>query len=196
MGNVYKAELTNNQFLQQVDQSTFVIKQTDNEDIFKAHLFALALAGHPFLEHIYFIFEEGDNYCIVSKYIPGNSFEYHEQSFNYYKNSRPQLKKEQIIHILAQLVLGLEGMHVNGISHNDIAARNILVDGDLNTKIIDYGLADNSEPSRSTDFTNLFNLFKPFLLEKSKSCITLMDDIIHHRSSSSFLEINQFGLEK
>lgn len=65
----------------------------------------------------------------------------------------------------AQLILGLEHIHANNISHNDIHSGNILIGNDGNLKISDFGLATEglNYENRNYDCTIRFDYVTLFI---------------------------------
>uniref|UniRef100_A0A915DJU0 Protein kinase domain-containing protein n=1 Tax=Ditylenchus dipsaci TaxID=166011 RepID=A0A915DJU0_9BILA len=76
--------------------------------------------------------------------------------------------------MMAQIVLGLEALHVNKISHNDISEVNIMmVTKHMQIKIIDYGLASRKLQRELKDFNN----FGSIMVELFKHRDSLKDSI-------------------
>ena len=59
---------------------------------------------------------------------------------NFVKTNRP-LKIETLQNITKQLATGLAYLHSKGMAHRDMKPENILIDSDLQVKIIDLGFA-------------------------------------------------------
>ena len=62
-------------------------------------------------------------------------------SLEYYLTINPDLDNLSIKKIIYQIILGLKSLEDNNILHRDIKPGNILLDNNLNVKIIDFGLS-------------------------------------------------------
>ena len=51
------------------------------------------------------------------------------------------MSEDEARKIFKQIILGLEELHRNGISHRDLKMENILIGKGLKVKIIDFGFA-------------------------------------------------------
>lgn len=75
--------------------------------------------------------------CFVIEYVPGGDL--YQQIFELDNFS---LTSSTIVLYLAELVLGIEELHSQGIVHRDIKPQNILIDNSGHLKLTDYGLSD------------------------------------------------------
>ena len=59
-----------------------------------------------------------------------------------------------IVKIAMQTADGVRSLHAENVIHRDLACRNILVDGDLDVFVSDFGFARQKENKSSKGFTN------------------------------------------
>ena len=52
-----------------------------------------------------------------------------------------ELRMEEVVYIVAQILSGLRFVHSKGVVHRDLKPWNVLIDGQGNCKIVDFGLA-------------------------------------------------------
>lgn len=83
--------------------------------------------------------------CFVIEYMPGGDL------FNHAFQGNFKLQSSNISVYIAQLVLGIEGLHNAGIIHRDIKPENILVGPQGNLKLTDYGLSDLKNKMSKTE---------------------------------------------
>src|SRR5690606_38353362 len=80
---------------------------------------------------------------IISNDVEKLSFEMerHKYTLNEFFDANSNIEIDSIKRIFYQILLGLRNMQDNYILHRDIKPQNILIDDDLNVKIIDMGLS-------------------------------------------------------
>ncbi|CDW74066.1 serine threonine-protein kinase nek10 [Stylonychia lemnae] len=94
---------------------------------------------HPNITKYYTSFAEGQYIYIVMELLDGISL----ADFILSQTEKKQRVKEEIVwNILTQLSAALRYLHVEKrVVHRDLAPSNILIDGDFNLKLADFGLA-------------------------------------------------------
>ena len=139
MGEVYKAQDTN---LDRLVAIKFLPRHltagVEDTKRFKREAKVAAALNHPNIATIYAIeeleTEQQDKECfIVMEYIDGQ--ELREKI----KNSPPS--GEEILQIIYQIADGLNAAHKKGIVHRDIKSSNIMITGEGQVKLMDFGLA-------------------------------------------------------
>ncbi|MFQ5674275.1 MAG: protein kinase [bacterium] len=103
---------------------------------------ASAALNHPNIATVYAIEEEEGQTYIVMEYIDGESLKD--------KIHSGPLKLKKVLDIAAQVALGLQAAHEEGIIHRDIKSTNIMVTSKSQVKIMDFGLAKLSGGSLIT----------------------------------------------
>lgn len=111
---------------------------TTNEEEFHRRFQREALSAtslaHPNIVSIYDVGEDQDMHYIVMEYIKGKTLKQYIQEFS-------PLSPARSVQIMKQLASAIAHAHENQIIHRDIKPQNILVDGEGNVKITDFGIA-------------------------------------------------------
>jgi serine/threonine protein kinase len=89
---------------------------------------------HPNIVTLHSFFREGTNYVMVMEYAEG-------KSIKQLIADRGAIEEEATTNILLQILEGLGFAHQSGVVHRDIKPSNIMVDGNNNIKIMDFGIA-------------------------------------------------------
>ncbi|WP_066068518.1 Stk1 family PASTA domain-containing Ser/Thr kinase [Neobacillus soli] len=90
--------------------------------------------AHPNIVSIYDVGEEDSLYYIVMEYV-------HGQTLKQYIQQHSSLRVDEALDIMMQLTSAISNAHHNHIIHRDIKPHNILIDGNGNVKITDFGIA-------------------------------------------------------
>jgi len=88
---------------------------------------------HPNLVQLYEVIEDSEVVWIVQEVVDGGELYDHIVQ-------KGQLGEEEACHLFWQLVTAVEELGKHGISHRDIKPENILLDKNMNLKLIDFGL--------------------------------------------------------
>ncbi|RMG67448.1 MAG: hypothetical protein D6715_04725, partial [Calditrichaeota bacterium] len=104
---------------------------------FKIEAQAAAALNHPNIATIYAIEEHEDELFIVMEYIEGKELRH----IVGVQHAAPLPSAHQILDTAMQIAEGLQAAHAKGIVHRDIKSSNIMVTGDGQVKIMDFGLA-------------------------------------------------------
>lgn len=89
---------------------------------------------HPNIVSIYDVGDDGDLHYIVMEYVQGKTLKQYIQEF-------APISPARSVHIMRQLTSAIADAHENHIIHRDIKPQNILMDGEGNVKITDFGIA-------------------------------------------------------
>jgi len=89
---------------------------------------------HPFIMSLHYSFQTEDKLFLVMDFVNGGEMFYHIQKARRFDNERAKF-------YLAEIVLGLECLHNNGVIYRDLKPENLLLDSDGHIKITDFGLS-------------------------------------------------------
>lgn len=107
----------------------------------------LANLTHPGIVKVFEVIETNNTVYIVMEYIDGGSLDE-------YISSRGNLSEKEALPLFREICLAVDSMHQHHMLHLDIKPKNIMMDEDGHTRLIDFGLSKqytaNGEPESST----------------------------------------------
>lgn len=115
------------------------------ESRFQQEALALARLNHPNITHLYAFIPRQDTYWMVMEYVEGKTL---EEWVKYKGRLSPVLA----VSILIQLLQGLGHAHRRGIIHRDLKPANVMISGDGEVKIMDFGIARIRDSQRLTQY--------------------------------------------
>lgn len=125
---------------------------------------------HPNIVNIYDV-GEGERPYIVMEYVDGMDLKQHIQE------NHP-IPYKRVIDIMNQLLSGVAYAHANGVIHRDIKPHNILIDGDRNVKITDFGIAVALSQNSITQTNSLLGSVQYISPEQARgNMVTKQSDI-------------------
>ena len=89
---------------------------------------------HPHIVNIFDVGQEDEHHYLVMEYIAG-------KTLKDYINTHGALSAEHAVSVMQQLVSGISHANHNNIVHRDIKPQNVLMNGDDDVKITDFGIA-------------------------------------------------------
>ncbi len=108
----------------------------------------LASLNHPNIAGIHGLEESEGNHYLVLEYVEGESLDTVLQ--------RGPLPMDEAVETAIAIAHGLEAAHDKGIVHRDLKPANIMITADGIPKVLDFGLARQSEtPDSTTDYAAL-----------------------------------------
>ncbi len=164
MGEVYLAEDTR---LQRPVALKFFNPATGNRPElvarFKQEALVAASLNHPNIVTIYEVLEHLGNHVIVMEYIDGERLSDLLQKQSARPATEPAtenhsglLPLDSVLDIARQIAAGLAAAHQGGVIHRDLKLDNILITGNGQVKILDFGLAKLHTGSNLTKSTDRF----------------------------------------
>ena len=88
----------------------------------------------PHIVEVFDIFEENDTAYIVMEYVDGKDLEEHIKQNGH-------CSPDETIHYISQIASALIEVHSKSVLHLDISPSNILIDGNNNAQLIDFGVS-------------------------------------------------------
>lgn len=111
---------------------------------FRQEAQAAANLSSPYIVNIYDWGRDGDSYYIVMEYVRGTDLKTAIQQ-------RGNIHPRKVAEIGSQVCSALSVAHGYDIIHRDIKSANIMVQGDGNVKVMDFGIAQAGHPGMTQD---------------------------------------------
>ncbi len=118
-----------------------------SEERFYREARAQARLNHPNVCHIYYVGEEGGELFFAMELVDG-------QSVSELIEENGQLSPPRALEIVRQAALGLREAQMNGIVHRDVKPSNLMVDRHGIVKVMDFGIAKQSDQLTPSDDAN------------------------------------------
>jgi serine/threonine protein kinase len=113
---------------------------------FLAEARSLARMSHPHIVKVTDLIDEGDTVAFVMEYIEGETLKEHLER-------KDKLKDDEIGNLFEQMLSALEYVHDQGLVHRDIKPSNFMVTPLGKLKLMDFGIAKQTNPT-SPDYTS------------------------------------------
>jgi serine/threonine-protein kinase len=120
-----------------------IARQPDLIERFRVEAVTLARLNHPSTALLYNFFREGDDYYMVMEFVPG-------RTLDAILKESGSLTPAAAADIQRQMLEGMAHAHRMGVLHRDIKPANIMVTGDGQVKVTDFGIARVLGASRMT----------------------------------------------
>lgn len=116
---------------------------------FKKEAMRLRRLNNPHIVRVQDFFEANGTAYYVMDYVKGESLAARMQ-----RTGKP-LSEAEAMHYFAQVLDALQAVHAEGLCHLDIKPANIMVDGDGNAVLIDFGASKQMAGGNATSMTNV-----------------------------------------
>jgi len=94
----------------------------------------LRTANHPFVARLRYAFQSPSRLYLVTDFFGGGELLQHIRQLGRFTESQTRF-------FVAEIVLGLEYLHLKGICHRDLKPENVLLDLEGHVRLTDFGLA-------------------------------------------------------
>jgi len=105
---------------------------------------------HPAFVKIFAIEEEDNSQSIVMELVPGLTLKQLLQ-----QHPQQPLPEQQAINIISQVAEAMQEAHASGLIHGDLKPSNLMVQPDGKVRILDFGLASQTDAQATTSMSQL-----------------------------------------
>ncbi|KAJ6235187.1 protein kinase [Anaeramoeba flamelloides] len=136
-----------------ISKKKFILKQKSKEQLVR-EMKILRLMNHSNVIRLFDVFTNETHFFIVMEFVNGGELVD-------YLTSKQKIKAKAIKKIFVQILSGVDYCHQLQIVHRDLKLENVLIDQEMNIKIIDFGLSN---------FVEKGQLLKTYCGSPSYSC--------------------------
>lgn len=105
---------------------------------------------HPAFVKIFAIEDEDNSHSIVMELVPGLTLKQLLQ-----QHPQQPLPEQQAINIISQVAEAMQEAHASGLIHGDLKPSNLMVEPDGRVRILDFGLASQTDAQATTSMSQL-----------------------------------------
>lgn len=103
----------------------------------------LKIVRHPNIVQLYEIIETSKQLFLIMEYAPGGEL------FDHIVKKK-RLQDGEACRFFHQILAGIEYLHANKVCHRDLKPENLLLDENMNIKIVDFGLSNTYKNANDT----------------------------------------------
>ncbi|GMM53923.1 protein kinase [Maudiozyma humilis] len=135
-GSVYLArkKLTGDYFAIKALRKSDMIAKNQVMNVKSERAIMMFQSDKPYVAKLFATFQNKDNLFLVMEYLPGGDLATLIKMMG-------TLPDEWVRQYLAEIIVGVEDMHQNGIIHHDLKPDNLLIDSNGHIKLTDFGLS-------------------------------------------------------
>ncbi|SMN18561.1 similar to Saccharomyces cerevisiae YFL033C RIM15 Glucose-repressible protein kinase involved in signal transduction during cell proliferation in response to nutrients [Maudiozyma saulgeensis] len=147
-GSVYLArkKLTGDYFAVKVLRKSDMIAKNQVMNVKSERAIMMFQSDKPYVAKLFATFQNKDNLFLVMEYLPGGDLATLIKMMDI-------LPDEWVRQYLAEIIIGVDDMHQNGIIHHDLKPDNLLIDNKGHIKLTDFGLSRAGLVRRHKIFT-------------------------------------------
>lgn len=170
-GKVYLVSLIENEHLCNIDKNKVYAMKVIEKKLIKSYKFEnqtklerilLEKINNPFVIKLEFAFQSESSLFLITEFGQGGDLFYHLQMHK-------KMELDRIKLYLAELIIGLEGIHQNKMVYRDMKPENILIDKYGHIKITDFGLSKlDIEKDQNFSLVGSPGYFAPEILLQNK----------------------------
>lgn len=117
---------------------------------------------HPHVVHLRTFLEDKDNVYLILEYCERGTL------FSYARSLKHPMDEDEAFIYFFQTCLGIEYLHSNDVIHRDLKPENLLMDGQGNIKICDFGWSAVKEQNMRETLCGTIDFMAPEILRGSK----------------------------
>ena len=135
-GSVYLArkKLTGDYFAVKVLRKSDMIAKNQVMNVKSERAIMMFQSDKPYVAKLFATFQNKDNLFLVMEYLPGGDLATLIKMMD-------TLPDKWVRQYLAEIIIGVDDMHQNGIIHHDLKPDNLLIDSNGHIKLTDFGLS-------------------------------------------------------
>jgi len=133
------------------------IQQVYSFEYWIAERDVLGSIRHPFIVQLHYAFQTQDKLFFIMDFLNGGELFYHLKEGERFSESKAKF-------YAAEIILGLECLHKNGIIYRDLKPENIILDTEGHIRLTDFGLSKKESESKTYTFCGTPEYISPEII--------------------------------